>query len=172
MEIWDAYYPDGTKAGFDLVRGEKVPEGICHMVCDILVKHTDGDYLLMQRDWKKPAYPGRFETSAGGSALKGEEALPCAKRELREETGIDRGTFTVIGHARREECFYTMFLCETDFPKDKITLQEGETIAYQWLGKADFRAFVASDGMIAHLRDRLMNYFIKEGICEYQEADK
>ena len=166
MEIWDAFFPDGTKAGIDLVRGEPVPEGLCHMVCDILVKHEDGDYLLMQRDWNKPAYPGRFETTAGGSALKGEEPLPCAKRELFEETGIDRGVFTEIGRARREECLYTMYLCETDFPKDKITLQEGETIAYKWLSKEAFSAFVKSDEMIAHLRDRLMPYFIKEGICK------
>ena len=25
MEIWDAYYPDGTLAGRDLVRGEPIP---------------------------------------------------------------------------------------------------------------------------------------------------
>ena len=25
MEIWDAYNADGTLAGFDIVRGEKVP---------------------------------------------------------------------------------------------------------------------------------------------------
>lgn len=32
-EIWDAYNKDGTLAGFDLIRGEKIPNGIYHLVC-------------------------------------------------------------------------------------------------------------------------------------------
>ena len=53
MELWDAY-----NAGFEkientlLVRREKIPDGLFHLVCDILVKHTDGTYLLMQRNLK------------------------------------------------------------------------------------------------------------------------
>ena len=87
MEIWDAYLADGTLAGCDLVRGEPIPKGLYHLVSEILVRHTDGDYLLMQRDTAKPNYGGWFEASAGGSALQGEDSLACALRELREETG-------------------------------------------------------------------------------------
>jgi 8-oxo-dGTP diphosphatase len=43
-----------------------------HLVSEIIVKHEDGMYLLMQRDWKKPNSPGLYEATAGGSALKGE----------------------------------------------------------------------------------------------------
>ena len=50
MEIWDGYNSDGTLAGVDLVRGEPIPEGIYFMTVEILVRHVDGDYLLMQRD--------------------------------------------------------------------------------------------------------------------------
>ena len=100
MEIWDAYYPDGTLVGCDLIRGEPIPNGLYHLVSEILVRHADGDYLLMQRDPRKPNYGGFFEATAGGSALKGEDAYCCAKRELHEETGIDAGTLTNIGRAR------------------------------------------------------------------------
>lgn len=89
MEIWDAYYPDGTLAGCNLVRGKPIPDGLYHLVSEILVRHIDGDYLLMQRDPRKPNYGGFFEATAGGSALKGEDAYCCAKRELHEETSID-----------------------------------------------------------------------------------
>ena len=57
MEIWDGYNPDGTLAGIDLVRGEPIPEGIYFMTVEILVRHTDGDYLLMQRDHTKLLFP-------------------------------------------------------------------------------------------------------------------
>ena len=65
MELWDAYYPDGTKAGVDLVRGEPVPPEYRHAVTEILVLHRDGTVLLMQRDFRKPNYPGNWEPAPG-----------------------------------------------------------------------------------------------------------
>ena len=84
MEKWDAYDTDfKIVPGRSLLRGEAIPEGLFHLVCDVLVRHTDGSYLLMQRDWRK-AYGGMWEATAGGSALQGESALECAVRELRD----------------------------------------------------------------------------------------
>ena len=53
MEIWDGYFRDGTRANIDLVRGDILPDGLYHMVCEVLVQHKDGDYLLMRRDISK-----------------------------------------------------------------------------------------------------------------------
>ena len=51
METWDAYDKDFNKVhNATLIRGEAIPEGLFHLVCDIIVKHTDESYLLMQRD--------------------------------------------------------------------------------------------------------------------------
>lgn len=97
MELWDGYFRDGTLAGVDLVRGEPIPEGLYHLVCEILVRHVDGDFLLMQRDVRKPNWGGYYEATAGGSALKGEDKLTCAKRELLEETGITAQELCEIG---------------------------------------------------------------------------
>lgn len=54
MEIWDAYDEKLNKIeGMTLVRGEEVPDGVFHLVCEIIVKHSDGTYLLVQRDPRK-----------------------------------------------------------------------------------------------------------------------
>ena len=148
MEIWDAYLPDGTLAGRDLVRGEPIPKGLHHLVSEILVRHIDGDYLLMQRDPRKPNFGGFFEAIAGGSALKGEDALACARRELREETGIATGTLTNIGRFVSHDTIYKTFLCITDCEKDSVILKEGETVFYKWISGAEFIDFVNSDAMI------------------------
>ena len=148
MEIWDAYLPNGILAGCDLVRGEPIPNGLYHLVSEILVRHTDGDYLLMQRDFRKPNYGGYFEATAGGSALKGEDAYFCAKRELREETGIDAGTLTNIGRFVSHDTIYENFLCVTDCDKSSVKLQEGETVSYKWISEAEFIDFVNSGAMI------------------------
>ena len=96
MEIWDAYDRQGVKTGKDLIRGEEIGEGLYHLVCEVVVRHRDGDYLLLQRDFGKEAYPGYEEIGAGGSALKGETPLQGAVRELREESGIEAGELEEI----------------------------------------------------------------------------
>ncbi len=78
MEIWDAYYEDGSLAGCDLIRGEKIPDGLYHLVSEVIVRHNDGDFLVMQRDYYKKVYPGLYEATASGCALKGESAEECA----------------------------------------------------------------------------------------------
>jgi 8-oxo-dGTP pyrophosphatase MutT (NUDIX family) len=163
MEIWDAYLPNGTLAGCDLVRGEPIPKGLYHLVSEILVRHIDGEYLLMQRDPRKSNYGGYFEATAGGSALKGEDADRCARRELREETGIDAGTLTNIGHFVSHNTIYGLFLCVTDCDKNAVKLQEGETVSYKWISEAEFISFVNSDTMIDVQYQRYLPYLKQMG---------
>lgn len=160
MEIWDAYYKDGRKTNYELVRDEPIPEGLYHIVCEILVKHVDGDYLLMQRDFNKKGFPGKFEASAGGSALKGENPVQCALRELKEETGITSTSLEQINHivSENQHSIYYGYLCVTDCDKDSIILQEGETISYKWINKIDFLDFVYSDKSVGPQRERLEGY--------------
>ena len=53
--------------------------------------------------------------------MKGEDALICAARELREETGIDAGTLTNIGRFVSHNTIYETFLYVTDCDKNSIT---------------------------------------------------
>ena len=144
MEIWDAYDVRGDKLeGRTLVRGEPIPEGVFHLVCDVLVKHKDGTYLLMQRD-KGKNYGGMWEATAGGSALKGEDPLACARRELFEETGIHAADLTEVGRVVHDNIIFVEFSCVTDCPKDSVILQAGETIAYRWVSREELRGMKAS----------------------------
>lgn len=135
MELWDAYNKDFEKVnGTTLIRGEMIPNGLYHLVCDVLVKQTDGTFLLMQRDPRKH-FGGMWEATAGGSALLGESPLECAKRELAEETGIISSQLTKVGTVISKDTIYVEFLCITDWNKNDITLQDGETVAYRWVSR-------------------------------------
>ena len=130
MEIWDAYDAKFSRIdGISLVRGEPIPNGCFHLVSEIVVKHDDGSYLLMQRD-KRKHLGGMWEATAGGSALRGEAQEECARRELREETGILSDDLTEVGRVISRDTIYVEFLCVADVKKDVITLQDGETIAF------------------------------------------
>ena len=165
MEIWDAYNENEELLGMDLVRGQAIPTGLYHLVVDVLVKHTDGDYLLMQRDFSKAGYPGYFEASAGGSALKGESATEAAIREVREETGLSIQEIKLVNRTigndkdwSENSIIWYSFESVTDNGKDTIILQEAETISFKWLGRDDFLRFVDSDKCIPSFRVRFSHY--------------
>ena len=158
MEVWDLYYYDGRPAGRTLIRGMEIPKGFYHIVVAALVRHIDGDYLVMQRDYNKIGNPGKYEASAGGSAISGEKPIDAIRRELEEETGINRGRFTSMEIRRDKSSIWHIFLCETDYEKDKIVLQAGETIGYKWLSQDDFIKFIDSDEFIYENKVRLDKY--------------
>lgn len=161
MELWDAYDADFNKIeGITLVRGEELtfPDDIFHLVCDIIVRHEDGTYLLMQRDIRKH-FGGMWEATAGGSALQGETPIVCAKRELEEETGIAASELTEVGRVVdvSKHSAYVEYMCITDWDKNNIRLQEGETIAYRWVTKNELINMKADE----LVTDRIQN-FIEE----------
>jgi 8-oxo-dGTP pyrophosphatase MutT (NUDIX family) len=165
LELWDLYDRDGKVTGETWERKhgnyQIIPEGRYHMVCDILVRHVDGTYLLTKRDMSKDVYPGYWEASAGGSAVAGEDPVTCAKRELFEETGITAEEFQLVGHSFRDKShsmFYS-YLVTVDCPKDSIVLQEGETTEYRWVDVDGLLEYVDSELAIKTHNDRYAAYF-------------
>lgn len=164
-EIWQAFTAEGTLTDKILVRGEKIPDGLYHKVCEVLVRHTDGSYLCMKRSVTKPAdtYPGYYEATAGGSALFGETEDECVRRELKEETGIICNNFSLIGRFVQKDTIYYTYHCTVDCDKNSVTLQEGETEEYKWMTEEEFIRFINSDKCIPSQKQRYKEYFIKMG---------
>lgn len=179
MELWDAYRADGTPTGGTLVRGEPIPEGLYHLVCEVLVRHSDGSYLCMKRSEDKPNFPGFYEATAGGSALQGEDMYRCVHRELLEETGITSNHFQhLYGQVfEDDQCIFHTFLCTVDCPKDSVRLQSGETEGYRWMPEREFIRFINSPAMIPSQKRRYLPWFREMGylsgpqVCYGTEAD-
>lgn len=164
MEKWDAYDKNLNKLdGVTLTRGEDIPSGMYHLVSDIIVRHEDGDYLLMQRD-KRKHYGGLWEATAGGSALMGESPMECAARELYEETGISPSEgLTEVGRDVDSGCraIYVEFLCVTSCDKRSVRLQPGETQAFRWVDK---------DTLLSMKRDELITERMQKYIDELSKG--
>ena len=122
MELWDVYDRSGKKQKGYLVRGEPIPAGQYHLVCCVVVRHSDGDFLLMKRSPEKEHYPNIWEIGAGGSVVQGETAEESAHRELEEETGISTGSWSTMDRYVEDDTIYQGFLCVTGVSKDSVRL--------------------------------------------------
>lgn len=139
VEYWDAYDTAGNRTGGLLIRGQRIPDGLCSLSCSVAVRHRDGRYLLTRRDFSKKQYPGGWECTACGSALAGEDGLACIRRELREETGLAVEEFREVETVTIPErhVIYREYFCETDADPDSVRLQPGETCEYCWVTKEE-----------------------------------
>lgn len=140
IELWDGYNEDKTLAGVDLIRGAACPPNIFHAVAEVIVRHKDGDFLVMRRAFTKETYAGCWELGASGSVLKGESIDDGAIRELYEETGIKTEKLKTMSEELKRytngiNAIYRIYLCETDIDKNSIVLQEGETIDFKWVAR-------------------------------------
>ncbi len=169
MEKWNAYTADGTLTDIILIRDEEIPDGLFHVVCEVLVRHTDGSILCMKRAETKRAWPGYYEATAGGSALLGEDIHHCVRRELFEETGIRCEEFDEVGcdfNSKFHTIFYS-FVCIVDCPKDSIVLQEGETESYMWLTAEEFTRFIQTDAVIDLQIKRFSSYLTEQNLLPH-----
>jgi ADP-ribose pyrophosphatase YjhB (NUDIX family) len=153
MEIWDLYDEKGNKTGetWERSRAKEIPEGRYHIVCDILIRHRDGDFLLTLRDSRKEMYPGCWEASAGGSALAGETPEEGARREMQEETGLKAEKLELISITRKPDSRSVVyaFIAMVDAAKDSVMLQEGETVDYQWMKLSALRKMIRNEPVLA-----------------------
>ena len=137
-----------------------MPEGRYHLVCDILIQHGDGTFLLTLRDSRKEMYPGCWEASAGGAALAGETPEEAARREMREETGLEAEMLKQISITRNPvtHSIVHAFLAEVNCAKDTVRLQEGETVDYQWMEPEAFLKLIGTEPVLKKQYPRYQPY--------------
>ena len=162
-ELWDAYDREGNRLGFDLIRGEPLPEGVWHLVAEIYSVTTDGRVLVTRRSPEKN-WGGFWEVTAG-SVLKGETPLRGAVRELWEETGLTareedlRPVYAeprpgIDGYPTIYHCFLYIF----DPAEQTIRLQEGETVDWRLMPYGAFQRFVLTDEFVEVVRRRFLKH--------------
>lgn len=64
-------------------------EGLMHRAVHLFVVNGRGELLLQKRSWLKDAHPGVWDSSVAGHLDAGEDYPSAARREMREEMGIE-----------------------------------------------------------------------------------
>ena len=133
---------------------------VYHLVSCVVVRHTDGDFLILRRSPQKENYPNILEIGVGGCALQGEDAKTCARRELYEETGIlcDDLQYTGCYVDDGSHTIYEGFLCLTDMNKAHVRLMPEENSDYYWYSKEEFLDFFRSSECLDRFKRRLKDF--------------
>ena len=96
-EPFDLYDADGRRIFGRATRGEcHGNPALIHAVARVLVWDRRGRLLLQLRSASKDIEPDKWDTSVGGHLLPGEEAEVAARREMREELGVEAGPLVFL----------------------------------------------------------------------------
>lgn len=90
----------------------------------LLVRHTYG-----QRSWDLP----------GGGIKRGEPPLSAARREMREELGVEAADWSPAGQIRGSQDFRhdTVYCFWAELPDLALTLDRGEIASAAWFARAE-----------------------------------
>lgn len=127
VELWDVYDEKRNLTGRLHPRGTPLPTGDYHLVVQVWMRNSRGEYLLTKRTPNKP-HPGKWETT-GGCAQAGDDSLSAVLREAKEETGLalDPSKGRLFLSFRGKDSFGDVWLFEQDFDLGDVVFQEGET---------------------------------------------
>ena len=151
MELFDVLDEDGKKTGVvrerSLVHMDGVPHGTAHIW--VVRKNEDKTYdlLLQKRSRGKDSYPGCYDISSAGHVQAGDEFLPSAIRELKEELGIEAKEedleFAGFHMGYMEDMFYgnmfrdsevsAVYVYRKTVDADQLTLQKEEVESVMWM---------------------------------------
>jgi len=91
MEILDVVDETGAPTGETVERTEAHREGVRHRTSHVwIARNRNGriQLLLQKRCMQKDSFPGCYDISSAGHIPAGEEYIPSAIRELKEELNV------------------------------------------------------------------------------------
>ena len=155
-EFFDIVDETGQPTGEIISRDEAHQKGTLHRTAHVWLvkkKPTGYDILLQKRSEEKDSYPGMYDTSSAGHISAGEEPLPSALRELKEELGLTAlpdelkyaGTFRVQyekvfhGHMFRDNEVTWVYVYREPVDISSLTLQESEVDEVRWFDPEEVR---------------------------------
>ncbi len=154
----------GEKTGEVILKSEAHKTGIWHGSVHILIVNNDRNKTLLQkRCADKKLYPNTWDIAVGGHISTGEDDITSAKREIKEELGLNPDELILEKVDRTKEKlnnngvisneYVSIFIIYADIDTKDIQLQVEEVSDVRWCTKEELNSFIANKEIIPHVRD-------------------
>ncbi|MDO8537272.1 MAG: NUDIX domain-containing protein [archaeon] len=148
LEILDIYNENNERIGA-ASRKAYIKLGLITRAVHIFVFNKSGEVFLQKRSENKDTYPGFFAPSASGHIDLGEESLHAAKRELKEELGVNAelkflGSFKCFMPENLVNQFYDFYMavCDNKISANKAEIESGVWVSINELSNLNQEKFV------------------------------
>jgi 8-oxo-dGTP pyrophosphatase MutT (NUDIX family) len=115
-------------------RSEMRAHRLRHRSVFIAVVSSRGELLVHQRSTDKDIWPGWWDIAVGGVVAPGESFESAARRELREEIGVEDCQIVFLGSGAYDDSEVKLvaqcFLCRSDGP---FVFSDGEVVQTGWV---------------------------------------
>lgn len=130
-------------------RQEVHQKGYWHRVSHIWVVNSKGQILCQRRSLLKDSSPGKWESFFGGHLGPGVDYLDGARRELREELGLDlpADKFTFLTLYRREagKEYQAVYFIKWDGDMSSIQVEEEEIDQLKWYDRTELESILLEE---------------------------
>ncbi len=138
-EFWDLFDINRVVQMKHHRRGDKIPDGLFHLVVHSWIMDINGLFLMSQRQ-KGRSSELKWERT-GGSVLEGENSFDGAVREVYEELGIDlKKAQSFFIKTEKRDRYHDMFdswLFIVDKNKIECHIDTQEVRDYKWMSLSD-----------------------------------
>lgn len=152
MEIRDIYDINKNVTGRTTDASWKLTDEEYQLSVHICVFNKEGKMLIQKRKTNLKTWKGRWDITAGGLSIAGEESYETAEREFFEELGIKINLKNIRPHMtiNFHKGFDDLYLIEQDLDIDKAILQEEEVEIIKWVSKEEIIDLINTDEFIPY----------------------
>ncbi|MFE3179582.1 NUDIX hydrolase [Streptomyces violascens] len=140
-------------------RGEAVRQGWLYRMAMVLCRDASGRYLVHRRPDSSSRFPGEYSWLVAGAVGVGEPYEDAARRELREELGVEaevRPLFKFLCDGELSPYWFSVY--ETVMEEEDVAPDASEVAWHGWLTGDELRTAMANWTFVSDSRDAYDRY--------------
>lgn len=138
MEFYDIYDKYGNKTNKVVNHDYKLKDGEYRAIVHLVIFNSKNEMLIQRRGLDKIDFPNCFDITSGGGVNTNETTYVAAKRELREELGLecefDDRPYLRVFYKNGIDDYYILNL---DIDLNKVKINNQEVLDFKWSSKEE-----------------------------------